>query len=119
MSTSKTFASTELLKKAFIQMHEEIKPTTKETNASGAALNIAEPVALALETLAEFGSMHDKDTVLLIDKIRHHCKDDSDKNKIDNLCSDILMLALSANKYLYLYGDILESVQNLIDTERE
>jgi len=110
-STKKVSESTELLTKAFSLIHDEIFAQTNYTEESK-AIDISEPICLALESMDDFGSQNSKRVVFLVDKINEKFKDSHLKTEINDLCRDILNITVSANRFVYTYSKILSVIQN-------
>ena len=108
------FQSTELLTKAFTEIHKEIFTNSKLDDTNKAA-EIADVLSVGIESVNEFGGSYDGRIVYLTSIIKDKFRGQCNEVEIKQLCDDILKLTISANKYFLTYGNVLSKINAVID----
>lgn len=110
------FQSTELLTKAFIEIHKEIFSNSKLDDTFKAA-EIADVLSQGIESVNEFGAKNGVRVVHLTTEIKDKFRGHYLETEINHLCDDVLMLTISANKYFIIYGNVLGKIEAVLEEE--
>lgn len=114
-STEKVSETTELLTKAFSQIHERIFAPRCADDISKFQ-EIVTPIITAIDAVGDFGCNYDSSIINTLDIIKHKCKGDENLEiEVSSLCSEILKLTITANRFHETYSHISRELQKSLD----